>query len=239
MPATDNKSNVNHRYLSDVWQISLYPWELLHDCLALLLTCHTHFLWLEVGVADRVQKALPFCLANAVLHRSLRERSVRESLEGGVLVLILQKRYLSDACQTSTTLGNHRCLAGIWQMSTILTKTRCLADVCQVPDALSAGLACLFGSPAGRLRRDCEQPRRQVRCEVGDVPWGSSVSCAVQDYQHWQLFFHICHKSAYLADICQTSNRYLLALCEPSGPRRVLEALETALRCLAGTFPTV
>ena len=117
MPATDNKSNVNHRYLSDVWQISLYPWELLHDCLALLLTCHTHFLWLEVGVADRVQKALPFCLANAVLHRSLRERSVRESLEGGVLVVILQKQI------------SVRCLPDVYDYNKSQMSSRYLADV--------------------------------------------------------------------------------------------------------------
>jgi len=183
----------------------------------------------------RCRFALPMPSSTVLFANAASEKVSK----GAYLLSFCKNRYLSDVCQTSTTSGNHRCLAGIWQMSTILTKTRCLADVCQVPDALSAGLACLFGSPAGRLRRDCEQPRRQVRFEVGDVPWGGSVSCAVQDYQHWQLFFHICHKSAYLAGICQTSNRYLLALCEPSGPRRVLEALETALRCLAGTFPTV
>jgi len=119
-----------------------------------------------------------------------------------------------------------------------MTTTRCLADVCQVPDALSAGLPCLSGSQAGPLRQDCGQPRGQTRCEVGDVLWRGSVSCAVQDYQHLQLFFHIGHNSAYLAGICQTLTRYLSALCAPSGPRRVSEVSERASRCLAGSFPT-
>ena len=92
MPETDKESIVNHRYLPDVWQILVYPWELVHDRLPLLFTCHNHFFWLEVRVADRVQKALPFCLANAVLHRSLCERGVRECLEGGVLVPNLRKQ---------------------------------------------------------------------------------------------------------------------------------------------------
>ena len=82
-----------------------------------LLTCHKHFLWLEVGVADRVQKALPFCLANAVLHRSLRERSVRESLEGGVLVLILHKQI------------SVRCLPDVYDYNKSQMSSRYLADV--------------------------------------------------------------------------------------------------------------
>ena len=119
MPETDKDGIVNDRHLPDVWQISSYPWELLHDRLTLLLARHKHFFWLEVRVADRVQKALPFCLADAVLHRSLRKCGIRESLEGCVLVPVLQNRYLSDVYQTSTKFTNHRYLSGIWQTSTM------------------------------------------------------------------------------------------------------------------------